>query len=309
MPSRPHPANSPGDTKLPVPPGNGTHPAPSSTDMRVVRAVRARIDAGHYVPGTRLTLTELRNSTGHSLKDLRRALEHLAATGHVVGRWQAPDPRADDHAVTRARDLLAAMIGHGAYPPGAPMPTRAALSTILLTEPADLARALLRLADEGVIGLSGRARPRVPPPQDDRSSPVVWPPGPDEVRAALPRPRRPGAGHDRAALHLVRCAARERFKNGVCAGPATMGEQEELQAETLSSLVATAYEGTAHREHRSFLPVRSAAARSMACNALPTNVPLYERLFRFTVLATSLDDLAEALAAAGFRTGQEIGIR
>ncbi|MFJ6809085.1 GntR family transcriptional regulator [Streptomyces anulatus] len=309
MPSRPHRADSPGGTKLPVPPGNGTPPAPASADMRVVRAVRARIDAGHYVPGTRLTLTELRDSTGHSLKDLRHALEHLAASGHVIGRWKVPDPRPDDHAATRTRDLLASMIGHGAYPPGTPMPTRGALSTILLAEPADLARALLRLADEKIISVSGRARPRVLPPQEDGSSPVVWPPGPEQVRNALPRVPRPGAGQDRAALHLVRCTARERFTSGVCAGPATMSEQEQLQAETLCRLVAAAYEGTARREHRSFLPVRSAAARSMACNALPAGVPLHERLFRFAVLATALDDLAEALVEAGFRTSPEIGIR
>ncbi|WP_217231271.1 GntR family transcriptional regulator [Streptomyces anulatus] len=274
-------------------------PVPAGVEEQVVFDVGARVASGRYVPGARLTLAELRRSTGHAPRQLRPALDHLAGQGVITSDWLIPDTRPEGHTVTRTRDLLAAMINHGAYPAGRPLPTRGVLATALLAGPSDLDRALRLLAGENVISLSGNARSHVLP-RPGSPGRGAWPPGHDQVRDALPKERRQGAGHDRPTLLRVREAARDRWKSGVCPDPDTMTDQEQRQAETLHRLISRAYTHTTGCDPRSYAPVRSAAGRSMACGALPTHGPLHERMFRFTVLAASLHDLIEALAGAGF---------
>ncbi|MGW3165783.1 hypothetical protein ACWC9Q_23480 [Streptomyces sp. NPDC001142] len=86
---------------------------PAPADAAVVAAVRDRVAAGYYVPGSRLTLDELSVATGYTSAQLRPALEHLAGEQVVYGRWRVPG----DQPVERTRRLLVALISHGAYPP------------------------------------------------------------------------------------------------------------------------------------------------------------------------------------------------
>ncbi|MFF4859959.1 GntR family transcriptional regulator [Streptomyces rubiginosohelvolus] len=81
----------------PQPPGTAgaLHPAPCNpghggvallpeAEDQVVGTVRALVASGRYVPGARLTVTELRRSTGHPARRLRSALERLAAEGIIT---------------------------------------------------------------------------------------------------------------------------------------------------------------------------------------------------------------------------------
>ncbi|MFJ1662455.1 hypothetical protein [Streptomyces anthocyanicus] len=275
---------------------------PADSETTVIRAVQVRITSGSYAPGARLTLEELRRSTGHPARRLRPALDHLAAEGTITLQWRIPDTRPDDHPAVRTRDLLAAMIDHGAYPAGTPLPARGVLAPLLLARPADLDQALRRLAAEHIISVSGNARPHVLEPRPGHPARTPWPHGPhQQVLDALPRARRQGAGHDRAALAQVRHAARKRWNSGAGPNPCTMTDQEQRQAETLHRLISRALAHTTGHDPRSATAVRSAAARSMACAALPTHGPVHERLFRFTVLAAALHDLIEALTSASPR--------
>ncbi|MEV6421713.1 GntR family transcriptional regulator [Streptomyces sp. NPDC051662] len=287
----------------PVPAGPGTSlpRRPPPADPQVVAAVRERLTTGYYVPGARLTMTELHSATGYSADTLRPALDQLATTNLVTGRWRVPDHRPDNHAPVRTRDLLAAMIDHGAYPANTSLPARGELATLLLATPVTLSRALCLLGDEGVLHLSGHARPRVLPSSSAGSSRAAWPPDLAAVQRALPRRRRPGASYDRETLRGIRAAARERWKSGVCLSPDAMAQQEERQAEVLCRLVLTAYDRAAGQPPGMHPRLRSAAARTMACNTLPRNVPLHERQFRFTVLASALADLADSLATGTAR--------
>ncbi|MFF8917403.1 GntR family transcriptional regulator [Streptomyces sp. NPDC015032] len=283
-----------------TPPRAGQAPASqsagrtSSADARVT-AIRDRITAGHYIPGTRLTLNQLHGVTGYSPAELRSALEQLARAGLVHGRWRVTDHRPGDHAVRRTHDLLTAMIDHGTFPPGTEMPTRTDLSAILLTTPLILSRALQLLAAEGVLHLSGRSRPRVLPPRSG-PSPAGWPAGnDDDVLAALPQRRSAGISHCRDVIQGIRDSARERWHSGICLPAEVMTMQETLQGDILSRLILAAYAQVNGRPRGEYPRLRSAAARAMACATLPVDGLLYERLFRFAVLATSLADLADAL--------------
>ncbi|MER8197629.1 hypothetical protein ABTY00_27190 [Streptomyces microflavus] len=261
-------------------------------DPMTVRAVRDRITVGYYLPGARLTLSELTTSTGHDAAALRTALDHLATTGLVTGRWQAADPRPE-HRTERARALLAGMIDRGGWPAGTVLPARNVLVRILLTEPPRITRALAELADEGVLHLRPKGPPRVLP----APARTPWPPGEKKLLDALPTRTQPGATHNAHTLHQVRYTARQRWKGGVCLSPTAMTEQEDRQAESVHRFVARAFERTS-RHQPPFLPaVRSTAAQVMACHALPRTGPLYERLYRFATLATALAHLSDALAA------------
>ncbi|MEU0100408.1 GntR family transcriptional regulator [Streptomyces sp. NPDC006267] len=278
---------------------HGGVPAPVAERV-AARAVRDRITAGYYLPGARLTLRELTSSTGHDSAALRPALDHLAATGLITGRWRVADPRPE-HRTARAGALLAGMIDRGAWPAGTVLPARSVLVRILLTEPAHITRALGELADGGVLHLGPKGPARVLPAPADAPARNPWPPGEKELLDALPRQTLPGAAHSGYALHLVRHTARERWKGGVCLSPRAMAEQEGRQAETVHRLVTRAFEQTAHRAPTLFPAVRSTAAQVMACHALPTTGPLYERLYRLATLATALAYLADALGAPDVR--------
>ncbi|MET8605660.1 GntR family transcriptional regulator [Streptomyces rubiginosohelvolus] len=265
-----------------------------------VRAVRNRITAGYYLPGARLTLRELATSTGHDPAALRPALDHLATTSLVTGRWWVADPHPE-HRTARARALLAGMIARGAWPAGTTLPALSVLVRLLLTEPAHTAEALGELADEGVLDLAAKAPARVLPAPANTLARAPWSPGERELIAALPRRTRPGAAHDGYTLHLVRHTARKRWKGGVCLPPTAMAEQEGRQAETVNRLITRAFESTARRAPDLLPDVRSTAAQVMACHALPRTGPLYERLYRHATLATALAHLADALAAPAVR--------
>lgn len=260
-----------------------------------VRAVRDRITGGYYLPGARLTLSELTTSTGHDAAALRPALDHLATTGLVTGRWQAADPRPE-HRTERARALLTGMIDRGAWPAGT-VPARSVLVRILLTEPAHITRALAELAAEGVLHLEPKGPARVLPAPAGAPGRAPWPPGEKELLDALPSRTLPGATHNAYTLHRVRYAARQRWKGGVCLSPTAMTEQEDRQAESVHRFVTRAFERTSRHQPPLLSAVRSTAAQVMACHALPRTGPLYERLYRFATLATALAHLADALAA------------
>ncbi|MEV7959086.1 GntR family transcriptional regulator [Streptomyces sp. NPDC088141] len=264
----------------------------------MVTAIRDRITAGHYVPGARLRLNELQGYyTGYSGAELRPALDQLATTDLVNGRWWVADHRPGDHAVRRTQNLLAAMIDHGAYPPGTELPTRTELATILLANQVTLSRAIELLAVEGVLLLSGNSRPRALPRPRCGSSWVGLPPDFADVLRALPQGRSSGAAHSRNAIRGICDTARERWRSGICLPADAMTLQETLQGDILCRLVLSAYEQVADRPAGGYPRLRSAAARAMACAHLPTVAPLHERLFRFTVLATALADLADELAS------------
>ncbi|MFI1226210.1 MULTISPECIES: GntR family transcriptional regulator [unclassified Streptomyces] len=281
-------------TTSPSSPAAAVHGAPSTPVA--VRAVRDRITAGYYLPGARLTLRELATSTSHDPTALRPALDHLATTGLVTGRWRVADPHPE-HRTARARALLSGMIDRGAWPAGTTLPALSVLVRLLLTEGAHIAQALGELADEGVLDLAAKGPARVLPAPADARARAPWSPGEEELLDALPSSTRPGAAHDGYTLHLVRHAARKRWKGGVCLPPIAMAEQEGRQAETVHRLITRAFEATVRRAP-DFLPdVRSAAAQVMACHALPRTGALYERLYRLATLATALAHLADALAA------------
>ncbi|MFI5752337.1 GntR family transcriptional regulator [Streptomyces sp. NPDC051644] len=269
----------------------------SSPADAVVTAIQDRITDGHYVPGTRLTLTELHGVTGYSSAELRPALEQLARTGLVHGRWRVVDHRPSDHTVHRTRSLLAAMIEHRAYPPGTELPLRTSLAKLLLTNAATVSGALHLLAADGVLHLPGNLRPRVPAPAHSAPSRAAWPPGFADVLRALPQQRRTGASYDRGAIRDSRDTAHERWRSGICLPADVMTVQETRQGDILCRLVLAAYEQVDGRSRGEYPRLRSAAARAMACATQPVDGLLYERLFRFTVLATALADLADEVVS------------
>ncbi|EGE39576.1 regulatory protein GntR HTH [Streptomyces sp. ACT-1] len=264
--------------------------------QEAVRAVGDRITAGYYLPGARLTLRELTTSTSHDPTALRAALDHLATTGLVTGRWRVADPHPE-HRTARARSLLAGMIDRGAWPAGAALPALSVLVRILLTERAHTAKALGELADVGVLELAAKGTARVLPAPADAPARAPWSPGEKELLDALPSRTRPGAAHDGYTLHLVRHQAQKRWKGGVCLPPSAMDEQEGRQAETVHRLITRAFEATLQRAPDLLPDVRSTAAQVMACHTLPPTGPLYERLYRLATLATALAHLADALTA------------
>lgn len=278
-----------------------THNEPTEpvADQEAHRAVRDRITAGYYVPGSRLTLRELTTSTGHDTSVLRLVLDHLATTGLVTDRWRVADPRPEHRADT-ARSLLARMIDGGAWPADTVLPAPSVLGRILLTEPTPLIQALGKLAEDGVLHLEPRGQARVlPDPAAAARAP--WPPGEKELLSTLPSKTLPGADHDTYTLHLVRHAFRERLKGGVCLSPKAMTEQEDRQAETVRRLITRAFEQTSRHAPEHLPAVQSTAAQVMASHALPRTGPLYERLYRLAVLATALAHLADALAEPDLR--------
>jgi len=291
--STPHIPLTPPPAELPDPPASRP---PASTDANALTTVRARITEGLHVPGSRLTLTGLQRATGHPAAALRPALGQLAAEGlvkgPVKGRWWVLDDRPADHGVHRIRNLLKSMIDHGAYPPGTTLPTRAHLAPKLLTTMTALLSASKLLADEGVIHLSGNARPRVA----HSSSSGPWPEGAAEALQALRQHPGTGASLGRANIQAIRAAARERWKSGVCLPAEVMAEQELRQEGIVRHLVLTAYQRCADPVDE-YPRMRSAAARVMACAALPTDGLPHERLLRFTVLAVALADLSNELAS------------
>ncbi|MFD8727696.1 GntR family transcriptional regulator [Streptomyces sp. NPDC059611] len=273
-------------------------------EQAAVRDVHDRITSGYYVPGSKLTLRELSASTGHDSSVLREVLDHLTTTTGLVTRvnkgWRIADPRPGYRA-ERARGVLSGMIARGAWPAGTVLPARLVLGRLLLTEPAHLTQALGALADEGVLRMEPKGPPTVLPAPAGSPARDPWPPGEKEVLDALPSKTLPGAAHDADSLHLVAHAVRERYKDGVCLPSEAMTMQESRQAETVHRLVIRAFTHTSGHATTHFLAVRSTAAQVMACHALPSNGPLYERLYRITVLATTLAHLADALAKPGPR--------
>ncbi|MFE6977150.1 hypothetical protein [Streptomyces sp. NPDC057682] len=261
--------------------------------------VRSRIEAGTYVPGARITLTELRTVIpGAPEPSLRDALNQLAADNVITGAdglWRSRDDRPRGHAVTRTHGLLASMIDNGAYPTGALLPFRHLLTTILTAGPDDVRGALGRLASDRVIQLAGAARPRVlaaPPRSPARTT---WPPASGKVYSALPSECAPGADYDRVTLGRAACAARERYRSGICPAPEILTSEELRLAYVVRALVTRAYRETAHAYASALPDLRSAAARVMTCHAIPADTAPHERLFRLAVLATALHDLASAL--------------
>ncbi|WP_274036437.1 GntR family transcriptional regulator [Streptomyces sp. MMBL 11-1] len=269
-------------------------------DQAAMRDVHDRITGGYYVPGSKLTLRELSASTGHDFSALRGALDHLTTTGLVTSRGRIADPRPDYRA-ERARALLSGMIERGAWPADTVLPARLVLGRLLLTEPAHLTQALGALADDGVLRMEPKGPPRVLPAPAGSPARAPWPPGETDVLDALPSNTLPGAAHDADSLHLVAHAVRERYKDGVCLPSEAMTMQEGRQAETVHRLVTQAFAHTSGQATTQSPTVRSTAAQVMACHALPRNGPLYERLYRITVLATTLAHLADALAKPGPR--------
>ncbi|MEU5136901.1 GntR family transcriptional regulator [Streptomyces californicus] len=278
-------------------------PAGPVAHLRAVGAIRDRITAGFYVPGARLTLRELAVSTGYEPALLRAALDDLAATNAVEGRWWVADPRPELH-TQRCVTLLAGMIDQGAWPAGTSLPARPHLVRVLLTEPGRIAAVHAALGERGVLRLTPSGAPRVLPAPDGSPARRPWPPGERAVLTALSIRTQQGAGNDAATLHLVRFRARRRWKSGVALPGPAMSQQEDRQAETAFRLISRAFELTSTRSP-DFLPsVRSAAARVMACHALPTTTAaLYERLYRFAVLSAALAHLADELTAAATRPG------
>ncbi|MGW6202293.1 hypothetical protein ACWF9B_01375 [Streptomyces sp. NPDC055089] len=241
-----------------------------------------------------MTLVELQSIIPATQAALRGVMDQLVAAGLITGRWRIPDHRPLDHSVTRTHSLLAAMIDHGAFPVGTTLPARHLLGTILQAGPADVRGALNRLANDQVIHLAGNARPRVLAAQLYGPARAAWPPGPGTVHDALPSTGRPGAGFDRSTLGQIGCAARARFRLGICAGPDALADQELRMAHVVRLLVTKTYEETSQPGTGASAQVRSAAARVMACHALPLDAALHERMFRLAVLATALHDLADA---------------
>ncbi|MGW2590322.1 GntR family transcriptional regulator [Streptomyces sp. NPDC001515] len=280
--------------RIPAPgnPSRSGHPDPTAA------LLRTRIQAGTYAPGTRITLTELGTVIEAPRSRLREALDQLAAEGLITasaGLWKCPDHRPPDHSVARSHRLLASMIDHGAYPAGIALPTRHLLATILTTDdPADVRGALHRLADDRVIQLAGHARPRVLAAPPGVPARAAWPPAPDSVQDALPTAFLPGADSDRVTLGRAACAARARVRWGISPAPDILTDQELRIAYVVRVLVTRAYEKTAGTDTGVLPKVRSAAARVMACHALPPGEP-HERQFRLAVLATALRDLVDAL--------------
>ncbi|MFJ2629201.1 GntR family transcriptional regulator [Streptomyces sp. NPDC087532] len=287
-------SSAPPPTEQPPTSQGARHSSPADA---VVTAIQDLITDGHYVPGTRLTLTELHGFTGYSSAELRPALEQLARAGLVHDRWRVIDHRPSDHAVHRTRSLLAAMIEHGAYPPGTELPLRTGLAKLLLTNAATVSRALHLLAADGVLHLPGNLRPRVPAPARSAPSRAAWPPGSADVLRALPQQRRTGASYDRSAIRNSRDTAQERWRSGICLPADVMTVQETRQGDILRRLVLAAYEQVDGQSRGTYPLLRSAAARALACATQPVNGLLYERLFRFTTLATALADLADELAS------------
>lgn len=275
-------------------------PLPSSqvVDHAAVSAILERITASCYIPGTRLTFRELSASTGYEPAVLRPALDHLTTTGAVEGRWLVADPRPEQR-MERTRNLLAGMIDRGAWPGGTTLPARTVLVRMLLAEPAHITVAYAHLAGRGVLRLTSQGPTPVLPAPDGSPARAPWPAAENDVLNALPARTHTGAGHDQDALPHLCYQARQQWKSGVTLPDPAMTQQEKRQAETVHHLIIRAVELTSGRPP-TFLPaLRSAAARVMACHALPTTGPLHDRLYRFTTLATALAHLADALAAPG----------
>ncbi|MER5617749.1 hypothetical protein [Streptomyces sp. NPDC002215] len=303
----------------PFTPFTGTRPEPAPTrptpsralaspspDLQLVAAVRERVTAGYYVPGSRLTLTELCLTTGCDADALRPVLDQLAATGIVQavnGRWRVVDGRPPGHAARRAAQLLGAVIGQGAYPPDTGLPGRRELTRILLA-PADVVtQALALLADQHVLYFSGSSQPRVAnPPSGQRLA--VWRERLYAIAREHPTRPRHSAPFNRQDIRSARNAAINRWRQGTCLPDKDMNQQETRQGEALKRLASNAYDRAVRQLPHEHPGLRQAAVRTLACWDLPTeNVPVHERLYRLTVLATALSDLADEIAAPS-RTDQ-----
>ncbi|MGY3676613.1 hypothetical protein [Streptomyces sp. TE33382] len=276
---------------------SATQPQPTYLDA--ADEILARIADGLYTPGTRLTLTSLTGCTDHAASDLRLALEHLAGTDAidvVKERWYVPDDRPDGYTAHRAAQLLGAVIGQGAYPPGTRTPLRDELARILLTTPADVNRALGLLADQGVLHFTDRTLPRVAQPPGGLPA-EQWPQRLLATAREDPARQRLSAPFSRPDIQATRDAALQRWKYGACLSARDMTRQETLQHDVLARVARKAYDRADQQSPHQDSRLREAAARATACRDLPTvDVPLHERLYRFTVLATALTDLANALA-------------
>ncbi|WP_326742756.1 GntR family transcriptional regulator [Streptomyces sp. NBC_01768] len=284
-----------------------TRPAPPraalclpSPDPQLVDAVRERVTTGLYVPGSRLTLTELRDATGCDADALRPALDQLAATGIVKtvrGRWRVVDDLPAGHAARRAAQLLGTVIGQGGYPPDAGLPGRRALARILLA-PADVVtQALALLADQHLLYFSGSSQPRVVNPPSGRRR-TVWRERMYAIARKHPTRPRQSAPFNRPDIQAARDAAINRWRQGTCLPDKDMTRQERRQGEALERLASNACARAVRQLPHEHPGLRQAAVRVLACWDLPTeDVPLHERLYRNTVLATALADLADEIAA------------
>ncbi|MEV1042351.1 GntR family transcriptional regulator [Streptomyces sp. NPDC050204] len=283
-----------------------TSPTPSRTpcspspDPQLVAAVRERITAGFYVPGSRLTLPELRDATGCDAEALRPALDQLATTGTVEavnGRWRVMDDRPAGHSARRAAQLLGAVICQGGYPPDAGLPGRRELTRILLAPAADVTQALALLADQRVLYFSGTSQPRITNPPSGRR-PTVWRERMYAIARKHPTRPRHSAPFNRPDIHAARDAAINRWRQGTCLPDKDMTRQERRQGEALERLASNACDRAVRQLPHEHPGLRQAAVRVLACWDLPTeDVPLHERLYRSTVLATALADLADEIAA------------
>ncbi|MFF8617934.1 GntR family transcriptional regulator [Streptomyces sp. NPDC015350] len=279
-----------------LPPCAGPPPA----DADVLTHVRDRIAAGQYVPGTRLTLHELHDATGHPHAQLRLALEHLAGEGVVNGRgrsrWRVPG----DRPVERTRHLLAELISHGAYLPGNELPPLPGLAAALLTSTAVLHEALPLLAGDGLLDLAEgpHPRPRVLQPPGTHPSQDVWPPAWAEVLRVPPGQQRTGASRGRHDLREISDRARWRWHHGVCLPAKVTSEQEVRQSTVQHRLVREACGRMDTGSRSGHVGLRAAAARVMACASLPADGLLHQRAYRITVLAAALADLADELFAS-----------
>ncbi|MGY3056205.1 DNA-binding transcriptional MocR family regulator [Streptomyces sp. TE3672] len=283
-----------------------TGPTPSQTPCsaspvpQLVAAVRERITAGYYVPGSRLTLTELRDATGCDADTLRPALDQLAATGIVEavnGRWRVVDDLPAGHAARRAAQLLGTVIGQGGYPPDAGLPGRRELTRILLAPAAVVTQALAVLADQRVLYFSGGSQPRVVSSLSGRR-PAVWRERLFAIAREDPARPRQSAPFNRPDIQAARDAAINRWRRGTCPPDEDMTRQETRQGEALKRLASNAYDRAVRQLPHEHPGLRQAAVRVLVCWDLPTeDVPLHERLYRSTVLATALADLAGEIAA------------
>ncbi|MGW2105024.1 hypothetical protein [Streptomyces sp. NPDC001948] len=275
-------------------------------DSQLVAVVRERVTAGLYVPGSRLTLTELCHATGCDADALRPVLDQLAATGiieAVKGRWRVVDDRPAGHAARRAAQLLGTVIDQGAYPPDTGLPGRRELTRILLAPADAVTQALALLADQRILHFSGTSQPRVVKPPSGRRL-TVW----RERMYAIARnhPTRPrhSAPFNRQDIRSARDAAINRWRQGTCLPDKDMTRQETRQDEALQRLASHAYDRAVRQLPHEHPGLRQAAVRVLACWDLPTeDVPLHERLYRVTVLATALSDLADEITAPS-RTAQ-----
>ncbi|MFF4859958.1 GntR family transcriptional regulator [Streptomyces rubiginosohelvolus] len=249
--------------------------------------------------GSVLTPYGLAAVTGHTARAMSYALRQLAAAGAVErsdGHWRIPDDRSGERSVRRARTVLEAMIGKGAYSVGRTLPSVAELSFTLLTERQTVKAALDELARRNILKPTGRSFTVTAPCQ----APALA----DQLgAAALPR------GHRRFpevttvparfTVQHLRDTARDQWQNAEPLSPTALHQREILQRDLLRRLVLSARRHLGDQP-RADDPVRIACARAVAVASCPM-ATLGERHWRYAVLATVLADLAGTLSPCSAR--------